>query len=89
MGEGKDVLLGRAKVKAADGTDVTEAFLEGAKAALRIAERHGAKKAILKGKSPSCGKGCIYDGSFSEKLRQGDGVTAALLKRNGIEVETR
>jgi uncharacterized protein YbbK (DUF523 family) len=58
-------------------------------AALRIAERHGAKKAILKGKSPSCGKGCIYDGSFSEKLRQGDGVTAALLKRNGIEVETR
>ena len=53
-----------------------------------MAKLFGIKKVILKQRSPSCGCGQIYDGTFSEKLIKGDGVTAALLKRNGIEVLT-
>lgn len=88
-GDGSSVLEGKAKVLARDGSDVTDAFIKGADAALRIAEKYGAKKAILKAGSPSCGKGRIYDGSFSGRLKKGDGVTAALLEKNGVEVETR
>jgi len=55
---------------------------------LRIAQRWGIKEAILKARSPSCGVGQIYDGSFSGRLVEGDGVTAALLKREGIIVKS-
>ena len=85
-GDGADVLDGRARVCAEDGKDRTEEFLRGAEATLEVAQRCGAKCAYLKAKSPSCGSGRIYDGTFAGRLRSGDGVTAALLKRNGIEV---
>ncbi len=85
-GDGADVLDGRAHVLAQDGSDRTAEFIEGAKKTLEAAKRFGAKRAYLKSKSPSCGCGHIYDGTFSGVLRGGDGVTAALLKRNGIEV---
>ena len=71
-----------------DGTDVTENYNMGADATLRIAEINGAKIAILKAKSPSCGKGFIYDGTFSGTLTAGDGVTAEKLTRVGITVLT-
>lgn len=71
-----------------DGTDVTDAFRAGANAALYIAETLGAKKAVLKAKSPSCGKGIIYDGTFTGGKTQGNGVTAALLMKNDISVYT-
>ena len=51
-----------------------------------MARLFGCKKAILKARSPSCGSGTVYDGSFSGRLTDGDGVTAALLKANGITV---
>lgn len=86
---GEDVLDGKARVLVKDGTDVTGAFLKGAYETLKICVENGAKLAILKARSPSCGCGEIYDGSFSGKLIRGDGVTAALLKRNGIEVISR
>lgn len=85
-GDGNDVLQGRARVKAQDGGDLTAEFLLGAQKTLEIAEKCGSARAYLKSKSPSCGCGRIYDGSFSGNLREGDGVTAALLKKNGIEV---
>jgi uncharacterized protein YbbK (DUF523 family) len=85
-GDGWDVLGGRAWVVNIEGKDVTAEFLAGAQKALRVARRWGIKEAILKAHSPSCGVGQIYDGSFSGRLVEGDGVTAALLKREGIIV---
>ncbi len=87
-GDGKDVLRGKAKVINVEGEDVTNFFILGAKEVLEIVRLYGIKKAILKSGSPSCGCGEIYDGSFSGKKVIGDGVTTALLKRNGIEVVT-
>ena len=85
-GDGNDVLDGKARVLTADGVDKTEEFLKGAQFALELAQSQDATSVILKSKSPSCGCGEIYDGSFSSTLISGDGVTTALLKRHGIEV---
>lgn len=74
------------RVLARDGTDVTAQYEKGAQAALRLAELFGCKKAILKERSPSCGHGMIYDGTFSGALTPGDGVTAALLAAHGVAV---
>ena len=76
------------KVLNSIGEDVTEAFVNGAEKALKLALEHGCKKAILKAKSPSCGKGYIYDGSFSHTITKGNGVAAELLMQNGIVVYT-
>ena len=76
------------KVTTKSGKDVTEQYSRGANETLKIARFYKIKKAILKQKSPSCGCGKTYDGTFTGKLIDGDGVTTALLKRNGIEVIT-
>ena len=68
------------------GEDVTAQYRRGAEEALRLCRLFGCERAILKEKSPSCGSGRIYDGTFTGTLTSGDGVTAALLKANGIEV---
>ncbi len=68
------------------GIDVTENYNKGAAEALRLAKEGGAELALLKEKSPSCGKGRIYDGSFSGTLIPGDGVTVELLTNEGIRV---
>lgn len=86
-GTGSDVLSGKARVVDADGLDVTGAFIKGAQEVLKLARLANADKAILKAKSPSCGCGFIYDGSFSGKLIEGNGVTAQILIDNGIEIE--
>ena len=88
-GDGDDVLEGRALVMDKNGQDQTAAFIKGAQYTLQAALSVGANQAILKARSPSCGCGCIYDGSFSGILRKGNGVTAALLLRNGIQVTQR
>ena len=75
---------GRAITKG--GEDVTEAFLAGASETLNICKKYNCKRAILKSLSPSCGCGKIYSGNFDGVLVDGDGVSAALLKANGIEV---
>ena len=69
-----------------EGEDVTEAFRKGAALALEAARKAGCTRALLKERSPSCGSGRIYDGSFSGTLIPGDGVTAELLKEKGIAV---
>ena len=71
-----------------EGTDVTAEFKAGAEAALRIALENGCRTAILKSRSPSCGKGCIYNGQFTGELVPGNGVTTDLLLHHGIEVLT-
>jgi uncharacterized protein YbbK (DUF523 family) len=85
-GEGADVLNRKAKVYNEKGVDVTKFFLKGARLSKKIAIKNNVKVAILKSNSPSCGVGNIYDGSFSKKLRKGDGVTTAILKKIGVKV---
>jgi uncharacterized protein YbbK (DUF523 family) len=74
------------KVITISGTDVTRNFTEGAKQVLILAQLYGIKEAIFKQESPSCGCGRVYDGTFSNKLVKGDGVTTILLKKNNIKV---
>lgn len=71
-----------------DGRDVTENYKRGAEASLDIAKANGVSLALLKARSPSCGKGLIYDGSFSGTLTEGDGVAAELLMKEEITVFT-
>ena len=85
-GQGVEVLAGKAAVITTEGEDVTEAFVSGARQALALVERHGIRIAILKANSPSCGNLLTYDGTFSGVKVSGEGVTAALLKRHGVQV---
>ena len=55
---------------------------------LKLAKKYNVKKALLKAKSPSCGNGKIYDGTFKSRLIDGDGITTKILKENGIEIIT-
>ena len=71
-----------------NGIDVTKEYHLGAKKTLEIAKDGGIKIAILKSRSPSCGSGKIYDGTFSKRIIDGDGITTKLLKENGIKVLT-
>ena len=73
-------------VRTKSGADVTVQYRRGAEQALHLARLYGCRAAVLKERSPSCGSGEIYDGTFSGRLTPGDGVTAALLKENGIAV---
>ena len=84
--DGNAVIEGKTSVINNKRLDVTKKFKQGAQEALKIANLYDSKKAILKEGSPSCGSNCIYDGTFTGKKIPGVGVTAALLKKNGIEV---
>ena len=74
------------RILTVSGVDVSAAFAAGATQAELLARRHGIRIAILKARSPSCGSGEIYDGSFSGRRIAGDGVTAARLKALGVAV---
>lgn len=69
-----------------EGADVTAEYRAGAERALELARAHGCTLAMLKERSPSCGRGQIYDGTFSRTLIPGSGVTAQLLEEHGISV---
>lgn len=77
-GDGQAVWEGAARVVDENGRDVTAEFKLGAERALEQIE--GIQRAVLKQHSPSCGCNSPRQG--------GDGVTAALFKRHGIEVCT-
>lgn len=85
-GSGAEVLAGTARVINSNGEDVSESFVKGAWQVLQLARDNNIGLVILQDRSPSCGAGVIYDGNFSKKLIEGDGVTAALLKQHGIKV---
>ena len=74
------------QVISAAGADVTAQYRRGAEEALRLARLYGCTAAVLKERSPSCGSGQIYDGSFTGTLMAGWGTAAALLRDNGIRV---
>ena len=74
------------RVVTRDGRDVTAAFEAGARTAVAVARELGIRVAVLKSRSPSCGSGQIYDGTFSGRLIEGDGITAAALRREGVQV---
>jgi uncharacterized protein YbbK (DUF523 family) len=73
-------------VRDEDGNDVTEWFQRGAEHAVQVATAVGARRAVLKARSPSCGCGEIYDGSFTRTRVAGEGVTAEALRLAGVEV---
>jgi uncharacterized protein YbbK (DUF523 family) len=75
-----------ARVVTRDERDFTAAFVRGAEETLRLAKLFSCRIAILKANSPSCGSGQIYDGCFCGRLIPGDGMTAALLKQEGLTV---
>lgn len=76
------------RVLTRDGVDVTRAYHDGAAACASVAHSKGARRAILKSKSPACGVGTIYDGTFSGTLCEGNGILAELLLAEGLEVIT-
>lgn len=80
---GEEILCGKGRIVSEEGEDRTEAFLEGARKTLGIAQQLGARKAFLKERSPSCGCNEVYVG---DTRVPGIGVTAALLRREGIEI---
>ncbi|WP_319762048.1 DUF523 domain-containing protein [Maridesulfovibrio sp.] len=80
--------ISEGKVISNQGADVTESFMRGAEEAFKLAKLTGSKKAILKARSPSCGVGKIYDGTFSGRLIEGDGCFAEMLRKEGFELET-
>lgn len=74
------------RVVTESGTDVTEQYRRGAAEAAHLCALLGCQAAVLKERSPSCGKGQVYDGTFSRTLTDGDGVTAAVLAEMGVPV---
>lgn len=85
-GQGARVLTGQAQVIARDGEDVTAPFMAGAQQALALVRQHGIRVAVFKANSPSCGNEQAYDGTFSATRVAGEGVTAALLRQEGVRV---
>ncbi|OPA74253.1 hypothetical protein BVG16_24305 [Paenibacillus selenitireducens] len=85
-GTGEDVLGGTARIIDKSGTDVTELYLKGANLTLELARQVEATYIVLKENSPSCGSQMIYNGTFSNQRIPGEGVTSALLKREGFKV---
>ena len=77
---------GSEKVQTKSGLDCSDAFKKGAQRVLEVCKACDVEKVILKANSPSCGCGFIYDGTFSGKLIEGNGLTSQLLLDNGIEV---
>lgn len=82
----KPVELKEGSALTKDGEDLTEEFMNGANQVLDICKKYHCKKAILKAKSPSCGSGLIHNGNFEKAFVKGNGITAQLLKDNGIHV---
>ncbi len=74
------------RVMTREGSDVTEQYRRGAEETLRLCGLLGCEAAVLKERSPSCGRGAVYDGSFSGRLTAGSGVAAELLSAHGIPV---
>ena len=80
----ESILNGNGSVVDNDGKDVTGKFIQGAEESLKTGINSGAEYAILKSRSPSCGVGKIYDGSFTNSLIDGDGIFAHLCRKSGI-----
>ena len=78
----------KGRVLSKSGKDFTAEFTRGAEEVLKLARAVGADEFIGKARSPSCGAGLIFDGTFSSTLVKGDGVTTKLLRENGLRVRS-
>lgn len=85
-GSAADVLNGKAYVRECNGNDVTAKYIAGAQMVLEIARKNNVQAAFLKENSPSCGVNTIYNGQFDGHLLRGSGITAYVLKAEGIKV---
>ncbi|KRL37912.1 DUF523 domain-containing protein [Liquorilactobacillus uvarum] len=85
-GSAGDVLNGKAYVKECNGNDVTAKYIAGAQMVLEIVRRNNVQVAFLKENSPSCGVNNVYTGLFNGQLLHGSGITAHVLKTEGIQV---
>jgi uncharacterized protein YbbK (DUF523 family) len=85
-GSGQQVIMGLAKTVDKAGSDHTREILDGVAEFMKAVRNLNVKAVILKSKSPTCGYGKIYDGTFSGKLVDGDGVLAAELEKEGIKI---
>lgn len=85
-GDGRFVLIGSARVVEVTGRDVTDAYLYGARQVLALAKKLDIALAVLSDGSPSCGSTFIYSGDFAGRIKEGRGVTAAMLEDGGIRV---
>lgn len=85
-GEGGDVLAGQARIIESDGNDVSAQYQLAGWLALRAAQEHECRAALLTDGSPTCGSLTVYDGSFTQQRRAGMGIAAALLRQHGIVV---
>jgi uncharacterized protein YbbK (DUF523 family) len=88
VGEGAAVLAGKSRVVNRQGEDYTAQFIDGARRAVELYRENRPEYVLLKANSPSCGAGRIYDGSFTGRLRPGDGVAAAMLRQEGARLVT-
>jgi uncharacterized protein YbbK (DUF523 family) len=86
--QSESVQRGSPVVRSVDGEDLSVHFRRGAEEVLAIARLVGAAGAVLKARSPSCGIGETYDGTFTNTLRPGSGVTAQVLQAAGLDVYT-
>jgi len=77
---------GEKKVVTSKNEDVTKEYKRGAEEVLNLAKKFDVEAVIFQPRSPSCGKGIIYDGTFSKSKIEGNGITADLLMKNGIKV---
>jgi uncharacterized protein YbbK (DUF523 family) len=82
----KQTEIKKGRVISKNGEDLTNNFQKGAKETFKLAKLYNIEEAILKQKSPSCGNGQVYDGTFSGKVIEGWGITAKMLKKNGIKI---
>ena len=82
----KAVVRGQGKILTNSGVDVTSQFLEGSKKELSILKSSGAQIAVLKSRSPSCGYGQVYDGTFTGNLRRGNGIFSQMCEDEGVKV---
>jgi uncharacterized protein YbbK (DUF523 family) len=82
----KAVMSGHGKILTEMGDDVTSQFLNGSKKELSKLKLSNAKVAILKSRSPSCGYGHVYDGSFTGNLRKGNGIFSQMCEDEGVKV---
>lgn len=74
------------KVITINGEDVTEFYVKGSEEVVKLARLYGCDLAILKERSPSCGYGTIYDGSFTNKRIKGNGILADALLAEGVRI---
>ena len=82
----KEVVKGTGKIVTISGVDVTAQFLEGSKKELLKLKQSNGKIAVLKSRSPSCGYGQVYDGSFTGNLCKGNGIFSQMCEDEGVKV---